>query len=450
MLWLGCLAVAVAGLAGCGSGSGNNAQKGDGDAVSSAPAAKTAVPSAELGQIDKPVTLQFMNWGKGKDANFDRFVANAQKHFPNLTLNVMPYEEISKKVIAGDLPDIMYGSTNLIQELIPFDVVGDITPLVKKYNYDLSQINPLMLEDTKNNAGGSILAGLPVVGREGQVLYYNKDLFNRFGVAYPVDGMTWDQVYALAQKMNRTADGVHYAGLLGRWNHTYFQDGANILGVRMVSPTQDAATLDDPSWSKLVNNWKRFMELPGNEWTAKNIGEQQVWQQFPKGTAAMSIRPQTAIMPQTQFEWDIVTAPYYPEQPGINSIIDSKVAVVFKTSKHQDEAFKFLAFMVSKGEQDLVSRSGSLPVLNDKSLLDNFGKDDPQLQGKHLQAYTLAKFAKPFPPRAAGLSPTMESDAVKLFGTNIVNVILQNKDVNTALREITELINAKAKEQAAK
>ncbi|NOU90117.1 extracellular solute-binding protein [Paenibacillus sp. LMG 31460] len=44
------------------------------------------------------------------------------------------------------------------------------------------------------------------------VLYYNKDIFDKFGISYPRNGMTWDEVYDLAKKLNRTEDGISYRG----------------------------------------------------------------------------------------------------------------------------------------------------------------------------------------------------------------------------------------------
>lgn len=36
-----------------------------------------------------------------------------------------------------------------------------------------------------------------------QVLFYNKDLFDRFGVAYPRDGMTWGEMLDLSSRITR-------------------------------------------------------------------------------------------------------------------------------------------------------------------------------------------------------------------------------------------------------
>ena len=44
-------------------------------------------------------------------------------------------------------------------------------------------------------------------------LFYNKEVFDLFGVPYPTDNMTWDDIIDLAKKTTGTRDGNQYVGL---------------------------------------------------------------------------------------------------------------------------------------------------------------------------------------------------------------------------------------------
>lgn len=46
-----------------------------------------------------------------------------------------------------------------------------------------------------------------------QATFYNKGIFDKFGVPYPKDGMTYDEAIELAKKVTRSVDGVQYYGL---------------------------------------------------------------------------------------------------------------------------------------------------------------------------------------------------------------------------------------------
>lgn len=47
-------------------------------------------------------------------------------------------------------------------------------------------------------------------------LYYNKDLFDKFGVSYPKDGMTWDEVLELNRQLDKNGGrgSVHRISLI--------------------------------------------------------------------------------------------------------------------------------------------------------------------------------------------------------------------------------------------
>ena len=89
-------------------------------------------------------------------------------------------------------------------------------------------------------------------GKPSAEMYYNKDLFDRFGVPYPKDGMTWDEVYALAQKVTRTEGGVAYKGFA-------FQDfylfTANQLSLSFVDGKTEKSVVNSDGWKKLSWRW---------------------------------------------------------------------------------------------------------------------------------------------------------------------------------------------------
>lgn len=70
--------------------------------------------------------------------------------------------------------------------------------LIKRHNIDLSRFEPSIISALEKMSGGG-LYGLPLYN-DRMALYYNKDIFDKFGVPYPKDGMTWDEVIELSIK----------------------------------------------------------------------------------------------------------------------------------------------------------------------------------------------------------------------------------------------------------
>ncbi|MGN6552596.1 MAG: extracellular solute-binding protein, partial [Verrucomicrobiota bacterium] len=95
---------------------------------------------------------------------------------------------------------IIYVSGINLWSITDLNLQYDMNSLIKKYNFDLKKIDPSLIKGIQQYASNGELYGLPA-DRSVVVTLYNKDLFDRFNVAYPKDGMTWDDAIALAKKM---------------------------------------------------------------------------------------------------------------------------------------------------------------------------------------------------------------------------------------------------------
>ncbi|MFN8419948.1 MAG: extracellular solute-binding protein [Anaerolineae bacterium] len=154
------------------------------------------------GKAQDKITIKFMGWGQPSEQQIFQTVFDSyQKANPNVTveyINVPPGEFLQKLqtlAAADDLPDVFYmadgwfggwvsrGLLLPIQDLVPADELKDVWPAaIARYSYDGTVV------------GQGTLYGLPKdLGPF--VMVYNKDLFDKHGVAYPAtDGSwTWDK-----------------------------------------------------------------------------------------------------------------------------------------------------------------------------------------------------------------------------------------------------------------
>ena len=76
---------------------------------------------------------------------------------------------------------------------------------LKDLGIDKSDFQPAVTDIT-NQVGGYY--GFPQ-GFATEIMYYNKDMFDAAGVAYPTDDWTWDDYTAAAEKLTK-ADGSQY------------------------------------------------------------------------------------------------------------------------------------------------------------------------------------------------------------------------------------------------
>jgi multiple sugar transport system substrate-binding protein len=78
---------------------------------------------------------------------------------------------------------------------------------MKAGKFDLSRLGKGAVDAVKVSSGGQYLEAVPYV-QNFSANYYNKGIFDKFGVAYPKDGMTRDDATDLARKLTRSDGGV--------------------------------------------------------------------------------------------------------------------------------------------------------------------------------------------------------------------------------------------------
>lgn len=352
-----------------------------------------------------------------------------QEQFPHIKIKVVSGSDkgsnIKDLVATNSQVDIVIASTSSVFPiLLENGLQYDITGLIEKYNYDLNQLEPNLVETMRMIANGG-LYGLPTNDNVVK-LYYNKDLFDRFGVPYLKDGMTWDEVYDVAVKTTRMDNGIPFRGLV---MHLGSLLDLNQYSANPLDPKTGSVLFhSDDKWKKIVTNIDRFYKITGNE----SIAGENPTNLFAKDrTAAMLVTYAQSI--PNDFNWDMVQLPTFRDLPGVGSQNISGYWFVANSSKHKDEAFQVIAYITSKPFQKKFASItyGIKTVLKDKEAQQAIA-NAPFLKGKHIEAI--------FPPKMAAPSIITEYHSLALSQLSAeVNQVIQGKvDMNTALRNATE------------
>lgn len=437
-------------LTACGGGS--PAENGTGKGGAGEPGG-TAQPPAEA--KPDPITLRFYNSSNMNLESFQKsYIDPIQTKYPHITVEVVKNEKgatIEELTALGNVPDvIMGGGANFAYTLNDLKIVEDLTPYVQKYKYDLTQITPNVLDTIKAFFNSDKLPALPAGQLDFMLIYYNKDIFDKFGAPYPTNGMTWDELYDLAKRVTRTDNGVAYRGL-------DFQDNSmiqyNPLSLPYVDSVTQLASVNNDGWKRWFTNMKRFHEIPGNLKAESLSGVGPKLDDFIKDrTLAMLIcMPILSRMPDAEkqgFNWDIASMPSYPEQPGAGLQLTSPYFAISSTSKHKDQAFQALTAILEKEPLTNRVKDGIITILSDPQVNAQFGVNSPTLAGKNVAAITSYKTAKAQPYYSA-----YDSVVINELINGFRNMVKQGTDVNTALRSIEEQANKKIeamKQQAGK
>lgn len=407
-------------LSGCGDKSA-----GAGDVKKQADQAAPVVST-------EPVTLKIaipLSWlGKGE---YEKYIVEpVKKKYPHITLELLDVSAYDKIVAAGQIPDVAYTASPLINRLTQFDLQDNMEPLIKKFNFDLSKLNKVALDSVKTASGYDYLIGIPFT-MHFNALYYNKDIFDRFGAPYPKDGMTWDDARELARKVTRLEGGIQYRGLEPDYSYRV----ASVLGLGIDDPKTGKATVNNDGWKKVFELLKSVYDIPGNAGLKLGTPAQDLY--FKTRTLAML--PGLNFLPSFNgaegLNWDMVQYPQFKEAPNTGMQVDEWILHVTKQSKHKDQAFQVITTVLSEEVQTDMARNGRFPILTGKKVEEEFGKDIPYLKGKNLKAAFLSQPSKALPITKYGESTR------KIMEDAIKPVIKGEKDINTVLRESEEAIN---------
>ncbi|MEF3303876.1 extracellular solute-binding protein [Paenibacillus sp. GYB003] len=207
--------------------------------------------------------------------------------------------------------------------------------------------------------------------------YYNKSIFDKFGVKYPKDLMTWDETFELARKLTRTDGGEAYIGME--------LDAPDRIGGQMSLPLIDLKTnkalIDTEGWKKVLTFMKQNYELPGykfdSRWDYPYIGFLQ-----KKNVAMMTSWADQMLGPLEDMHkkgdsinWDWVALPNFKEYLGTGREVDVHMMIHSSLGKKKEIAWKVMSHILSDEVQTIVSKSGRLPTIANPDIEKLFGSD---------------------------------------------------------------------------
>jgi multiple sugar transport system substrate-binding protein len=416
----------VLALTGCASKSEGTAGDTGGQSQDSKAAPKVST---------EPVTLTFYpHVAALEEELFQQYVAEpTKKKYPYITLEFLPkggVNKIEEMIASNTIPDIIFAGSDNFISLQRVGVLADMDPLVKQSRFDLSIFAPESIQ-TLRDANDGKLTAIPF-SRNGAGLWYNKNIFDKFGVSYPTNGMTYDDVIAAARKITQKVDGTQYVG----WEPGFVDANADAFSQPMADAKTKKALIDTPAIREVLETMKKGYDIPGfgGEKNAvrykpddfignKFIGMYVDWYNKMSGPLIVAHNAGTAP------DWDVVTVPTFPEFKGKGRHESVQFLAISAQSKYKDQAFQVIEAATSHDSQMEQSRNGRISILKDPESEKQFGQSVPAFKGKHME--NIFKF-----PPVKSAPQTIYDDEVRGIMRGLSDdIVKKKKDVNTALRE---------------
>lgn len=312
------------------------------------------------------VTLHYYGWTDEESymtALIEKFTAE------NPDIEIIPsfvnHKDHNEKTVvmvsakASDLDLISCDSQATVLDLVSLDGLMPLQSKMTEAGIDLSVYGPIISETSFNDE----YYGLPYRSTL-YSLFYNKDLFDKKGIAYPTK-ITWDEYLELARQLTYTEDGKQFwGGFLPDWLGTplsMYQRNSNLLDDDL-SPLTEWMTI----WNTAANVDKSHMGF------AQMKAESIDWLKFfCLGTTGMLINGEWTISMLKEYQsqgiqlpnWDVTYLPCFDTSSNIVSPGGlSTFITIGKNTAHPEEAFRFVKFMASEEASVYLASQGVLPA----------------------------------------------------------------------------------------
>lgn len=343
--------------------------------------------------------LVIWSWGadEEKKAREDA-VAIFQENHPEIEVehSVIPTadhawdQKAAAALAAGTGPDVMQMSPDYYG--LYSDYFEDLQPYLEKEGVNADDVFTEGMLAPYYRPDGKLEA-MPLLENV-FVLAYNKDLFDQFGVDYPTDDWTWDDLKEAAEKFvsGEGADATY--GIVNHWvepNFALICEGgspySDDLQTLELNTPEVAAGLD------LFGELVQSKAMP-DDTAAKSLPKEQL---FVSGHAAMYPLGgfETKLIAEEigdNFNWDVVTMPKVKDG-GTNNVMYATGYAMLNTAENKDAAWTFLK-EVGYENEDMAEVTSRVGIPGNKTAAEGFYKEitnGPIDNSKYLEGLATAR-----------------------------------------------------------
>ena len=212
---------------------------------------------------DTTATLTIFQWINPQIIeSTDRAIERFKERYPNVTVETQFVPQPSwgeynsamlNQIASGGTPDIFASAIEGFSEIASKGILRDLTDVIANdpdAQAVLGDIDANLLEGMKTRPSGE-LNFFPTEWNN-IVMFYNKDMFDAAGLAYPADDWNWDDFRATAQALTIKDDNGNVS------QYGYFVPGFN-FGLQPWFMTNGASVLD-ADWREPTIDTPQFSE----------------------------------------------------------------------------------------------------------------------------------------------------------------------------------------------
>jgi multiple sugar transport system substrate-binding protein len=327
-------------------------------------------PAASGGYSGPPVTIEYAIWGDPAEINSQKAVVEGfTAANPSITVDVTVadwdsyWDKLQTGLAGGAAPDVFAMDGPLGPDYQIREVLLDLSPYIEADGYDLGQLDDNAVKDFTTKDG--VVFGLP---RDLNViaLFYNRDMFDAAGVAYPDDTWTWDKLVEVGKQLTIDTDGdgtidqwgiyTETTDMENAWSSFVWQAGGDIL-------TEDGtrSALDRPESAAGIQFLQDLI------WKEKVVPDPAIFAEtgdaFEQGVAAMEINGSWLVPTHEAAGINLGIAPLPAGPAGKATSVNPTGAVVYANTDAPEASWLLAKYLASpEAQEKIMALKASVPV----------------------------------------------------------------------------------------
>lgn len=320
--------------------------------------------------------LRFSAWGSQSETEILKpILEDFEKENPDIKVDFLHipqnyFQKLHLLFASSLAPDVVFLNNFYSPKYISAGLLEDLTPYFEK------EINDKIFFE-KSLESSSCNKKLYVIPRDVSVLvvYYNKEIFDRYNIPYPSKNWTIQDFKKTAKSLTKDTDKD---GATDIWGVGFEKDPLFWLPFLF---SEDGAAHEDGKAliysEKSINALQNYADLVNKDKSAPNKAQSAsltMAQLFIQGKLAMQISGRWLVPKYRNdvgFEWDVVNFPQGENGSVVG--LDSSGYGVSTSSKHKPEAIKLIKYLSSKKSMEKISQSGLIvPARKDVASSDAF------------------------------------------------------------------------------
>ena len=379
------MTMVVASITACGSAAQTEAPAADTqtqtEEKTEAPAAEAQTaeaPAAEETASDEPVNLKWALWDVSSTVYYQPLIDAYTAAHPNVSIEMVDLGSTDYSTVLGtqlsgagsDFDVVTIKDVPGYVSLVNKGVLEPLNPMIDADGVDLSLYNGVTDQVTIDGN----LYELPFRS-DIWVLFYNKDIFDKAGVAYPTNDMTWDEYDKLARSVTDTTPGAEvYGSHYHTWRSTIQLDGILDGKHTIVDGEYD---FTKPYYEMVLNQQKDGVCMDYATLKTQGLHYSAAFAQGNVATMNMGSWFIATLIQKIKdgeytdcTNWGIVK---YPHADGVEagSTLSTITALAIPTSApNKDAAWDFVKFVSGAEGAEVMASTGNIPAMTNKTIVD--------------------------------------------------------------------------------